>query len=155
MRRCFRVLIDNDVFEFTFEEFIGTDGEDKLSQTSEIGHWMGFHTKTYSHLLDQFRPTTISLTLCASIYFPQLSSTSKGSELVITCLIDFYFQFPQINDYKKNYNNTPFLCKQLFIISLFLWHYDHTFFRLWINICLFFLFFVETLINFGQRICTF
>ena len=101
---------------------------------------MGFHTKTYSHLLDQFRPTTISLTLCASIYFPQLSSTSKGSELVITCLIDFYFQFPQINDYKKNYNNTPFLCKQLFIISLFLWHYDHTFFRLSINICLFFLF---------------
>ena len=101
MRCCFRVLIDNDVFEFTFEEFIGTDGEDKLSQTSEIGYWMGFHTKTYSHLLDQFRPTTISLTLCASIYFPQLSSTSKGSELVITCLIDFYFQFPQINDYKK------------------------------------------------------
>ena len=132
MRRCFRVLIDNDVFEFTFEEFIGTDGEDKLSQTSEIGYWMGFHTKTYSHLLDQFRPTTISLTLCASIYFPQLSSTSKGSELVITCLIDFYFQFPQINDYKKIIITLLFLVFMqtiiyYFTISVTLWPYLFSF----------------------------
>lgn len=96
-------MIDNYVFELHLKSLLefGTDGEDKLCQTSEIGFRMDFHTKTYSHLLDQFRPTNISLTLGASIYFPQRSSTSKGSELVITCLIDFYLYFPQINDYKK------------------------------------------------------